>query len=158
MTAQQSNEEVSAAEGGQNWPELDQLVEEVKVKRTAELAAQEAQRNASQKAREDAERAWTNLAAARCLEELSERLKPLGVTARTIESLPGTYSAAMELARLPKGETAVIRIDTTASRNGPRTTVQVQRGNQQLPASIIGTNSNPELRKTLVETAQKLLA
>jgi hypothetical protein len=158
MAAQQPNEEAATAEAAPSWPELDQLVEEVKAKRTAELAAQEAQRNATLKASQDAEHAWSNLAASRCLDDMAGRLKPLGVTARSIEALPGTHSASLELSRLPKGETAVIRVDTTASRNGPRTTVQVQRGNQQLPATIIGTNSNVELRRTLVDVAQKLLA
>jgi hypothetical protein len=89
---------------------------------------------------------------------MAERLRDLGIVAKPVEALAGAYSVAVELSRLPKGDVAVIRIDTNASRNGPRTTVQVQRGSQQLPASIISSNSNGELRKTLVDIAQKLLA
>ena len=87
----------------------------------------------------------------------AERAAAAAATVR--EAVAGAQSAALELLRLPRGETATIRIDTSASRNGPsRTTVQVQRGSQQMPPVTLNVNSSAELRKTLVEIAQKLLA
>ncbi len=142
-----------------NWPELDQLVESIKTKRSEEIARQEEQRNASQRAAQEAQKAWSNIEAQRCLEEMATRLADLGVIARPTESVAGSASTALELTRLPKGEAATIRVDTTPSRNGPpRTTVQVQRGNQQLAPVTLNVNTNNELRKTLIEIAQKLLA
>lgn len=159
MTTQETNSksEITTAEDATGWPDLDKLVEDVKARRAAEQTAQEAQRAAAQKAAQDAAKAWESLQAQRSLDELAERLKDLGVVAKSVDALTGAYSIAMEFSRLPKGDVAVIRIDTSASRNGPRTTLQVQRGSQQLPASIITSNSNGELRKTLVDVAQKLL-
>lgn len=160
MTTPETTETNSTSESGgapQGWPDLDKLVEDVKARRTAELAAQEAQRAAAQKAAQDAAKAWENLQAQRSLDELAERLQDLGVVAKPVEALTGAYSVALELSRLPKGDVAVIRIDTSAARTGPRTTVQVQRGSQQLPAAIVASNTNGELRKTLVDVAQKLL-
>ncbi len=164
MTTQETNSQSESTtpaetqEETQGWPDLDKLVEDVKARRAAELAAQEAQRAAAQKAAQDAAKAWDSLQAQRSLDEMAERLKDLGVVAKPVEALAGADSVAMEFSRLPKGDVAVIRIDTSASRNGPRTTLQVQRGNQQLPAVIIGSNANAELRKNLIEVAQKLLA
>ncbi len=159
MTTQPLKDDTDSAATGAEWPELDELVEQVKTKRAEEQARQEAQRLAAQKATQDAARAWENIQAQKSLDELARRLEALGVVARTADTVPGGHSAALELSRLPKGDAAVIRIDTTASRNGPpRTTIQVQRGSQQLPATIISTNTNTELRKTLVDVAQKLLA
>jgi hypothetical protein len=158
MTTQETNSKAESTEEAQSgWPDLDKLVDEVKAKRKAELEAHEAQRNAALKAAQDADRAWESLEAQRSLDEMAERLKDLGVVPKPVEALAGGHSVALELSRLPKGETAVIRIDTNASRNGPRTTVQVQRGSTQLPAAIISSNSKGELRKTLVDIAQKLL-
>jgi hypothetical protein len=159
MTTQESSDDIDSAEAAQGWPELDKLVSDVKTKRVEELARQEEQRGRAQKAAQDAERAWAAIAARACLEDLAARVQDLGVVARPVETLPNSNSAALELTRLPKGEAATIRIDTTPSRSGPpRTTVQVQRGNQQLPAVIISSNTNGELRKSLVDIAQKLLA
>ncbi len=142
-----------------DWPELDQLVETVKTRRTEEIARQEEQRNAAQRATKEAQKAWATIEAQRSLEEMSARLTNLGVLAKPAEAVVGSHSAALELSRLPKGEAATIRIDTTPSRNGPpRTTVQVQRGNQQLQPVTLNVNSASELRRTLVDIAQKLLA
>lgn len=146
------------AESTQGWPELEQLVESVKTKRAEEITRQEEQRNAAQRATQEAQKAWAAISAQQSLEEMAQRLTDLGVTARPAETLPGTQSAALELSRLPKGEAATIRIDTTPSRSGPpRTTVQVQRGNQQMSPITLNANTGSELRKTLVEIAQKLL-
>lgn len=148
----------SARDTGE-WPELDQLVETVKTRRTEEIARQEEQRNAAQRATQEAQKAWATIEAQRSLEEMSARLTMLGVLAKPAEAVAGSHSAALELSRLPKGEAATIRIDTTPSRNGPpRTTVQVQRGNQQLQPVTLNVNSASELRRTLVDIAQKLLA
>lgn len=145
------------AKATSGWPELDKLVEDIKTKRTEEQARQERQRAESLKMAQDAERAWGNLQAQASLEELAGRLEPLGVVARPVDTIAGALSVAMEFSRLPKGETATVRIDTSGTRNGPRTTVQVQRGTQQLPAAVIASNTNGELRHNLVEIAQKLL-
>ena len=147
------------AEPDSGWPELDQLVESVKTKRAEEITRQEEQRNAAQRAAQEAKKAWAAIQAQQSLDELAQRLGDLGVTVKPTEAVAGAQSAALELLRLPRGETATIRIDTSASRNGPsRTTVQVQRGNQQMPPVTLNVNSSAELRKTLVEIAQKLLA
>jgi hypothetical protein len=141
------------------WPELDQLVETVKTRRAEEITRQEEQRNAAQRATKEAQKAWATIEAHRNLEEMATRLTTLGVLAKQAEAVAGSHSAALELSRLPKGEAATIRIDTTPSRNGPpRTTVQVQRGNQQLQPVTLNVNSASELRRTLVDIAQKLLA
>ncbi|MHB8574589.1 MAG: hypothetical protein ACYDCQ_04585 [Dehalococcoidia bacterium] len=139
------------------WPELDQLVETVKTKRAEEQARQEQQRAAQQKMSQDAERAWQSLQPQKNLDELAEKLQSLGVIAKPMEGISGAHSAALELSRLAKGDSAIIRVDTSGTRTGPRTTVQVQRGTQQLPAQIINSNTAGELRKTLVEVVQKLL-
>jgi len=152
-----TDEKPTAAQAARDWPELDKVVEEVKMKRAAEIAAQETQRNAALKATQDAEQAWTKLDVQRSLDELGTRLTTLGVVVKPLESVTGSHSLAVELSRLPKGDVAVIRVDTQASRNGPRTTVQVQRGSQQLPAVVVASNSNGELRRSLVDVAQKLL-
>lgn len=159
MTTQETPDDIDSAEQAQTWPELDKLVGEIKAKRAEELARQDEQRSRAQKAAQEAERAWTTIAAPASLEELSTRLSDLGVAAKTMETLAGAFSAALELSRLPKGETAIVRVDTTASRSGPpRTTVQVQRGNTQLPAVVLNGNTNAELKRVLVEVAQRLLA
>jgi hypothetical protein len=157
-TAKRSAASSTATEEG-GWPELDQLVESIKTKRSEEIARQEEQRNAAQRAAQEAQKAWSSIEAQRCLDEMATRLADLGVVARPTDTVAGSASAALELSRLPKGESATIRIDTTPSRNGPpRTTVQVQRGNQQLAPVTLNVNTNTELRKTLIEIAQKLLA
>lgn len=153
--AEAAEKAVPAKAGG--WPELDKLVEDIKTKRVEEQARQERQRAEAAKMAQDAERAWQNLQAQASLEELSNRLGQLGVVPRPVETLPGAFSAAMEFTRLPKGESATVRVDTSGTRNGPRTTVQVQRGSQQMPALVIASNTSGELRHNLVEVAQKLL-
>ncbi len=162
MTTSETNNEAGGAEVAEGsppqWPELDQLVETIKTRRAEEQARQEEQRSAAQRAAQDAQKAWAAIDAQASLEEMAVRLTDLGVVARPAEVI-GTQSAALELTRLPKGESATIRVDTTASRNGPpRTTVQVQRGNQQLSPITLNSNTIGELRRTLVEIAQRLLA
>jgi hypothetical protein len=155
MTAEQPGAAPASAEG--SWPELDKLVEEIKAKRAEEQARQERQRAEALKMQQDAEQTWQSLQARACLEEMAAKLAELGVIARPVEVLPGSLSAAMEFSRLPRGETAIVRIDTAPGRNGPRTTLQVQRGTQQLAPVAITSNTNAELRHSLVEVAQKLL-
>ncbi len=158
MTTQDTHDDIDSAAQASEWPELEKLVSDVKTKRADELARQEEQRTRAQKAQQEAEKAWGALRAAASLEELAARLGELGVVARPAETVPGANSAALELSRLPKGETAIIRIDTSSSRSGPpRTTIQVQRGTQQLSPTTLNVNSNSELKKHLIEIAQRLL-
>lgn len=160
MTAEQQAEqqqETTPAAPESGWPELDKLVEDIKTRRAEEQARQERQRAEQLKMQQDAEKAWQGLQAQTSLEELAGRLSGLGVSSRPVEGLTGGFSAAMEFSRLPKGESATVRIDTAPGRNGPRTTIQVQRGNQQLPPVPISSSTNGELRHNLVEIAQKLL-
>ncbi len=162
MTTQDTHDDIDSAAQAQTqsseWPELEKLVADVKAKREEELARQREQQTRAERAKQEAEKAWETLRAPASLEELARQLADLGVTARPAETLAGTNSAALELSRLPKGETAVIRVDTSPSRSGPpRTTIQVQRGSQQLSPTTLNVNTNSELRKQLVEIAQKLL-
>lgn len=162
MTTQDTHDDIDSAAQAQTqsseWPELEKLVADVKAKRAEELARQEEQRNRAQKAQQEAEKAWESLRASASLEELARQLAELGVAARPAETLAGVNSAALELSRLPKGETAIIRVDTAPSRSGPpRTTIQVQRGTQQLSPTTLNVNTNSELKKQLIEIAQKLL-
>ncbi|HLZ69998.1 MAG TPA: hypothetical protein VKV26_08840 [Dehalococcoidia bacterium] len=158
MTTQDTHDDTDSAAQASEWPELEKLVADVKTKRAEELARQEEQRTRAQKAQQDAEKAWETLRAQASLDDLAEKLGELGVTARTTETVAGANSAALELSRLPKGETAIIRVDTSPSRSGPpRTTIQVQRGTQQLSPTTLNVNTNSELRKQLIEIAQKLL-
>jgi hypothetical protein len=158
MTTQDTHDDTESAAQASEWPELEKLVADVKAKRAEELARQEEQRTRAQRAQQDAEKAWETIRAPASLEELANKLGELGVVARPAETLPGANSAALELSRLPKGETAIIRVDTSASRSGPpRTTIQVQRGTQQLSPTTLNVNTSSELRKQLIEIAQKLL-
>ena len=160
MTAEQQQEqqpETTPAAPESGWPELDKLVEDIKTKRTEEQARAERQRTEQQKMQQDAEKAWQGLQAQASLDELAARLADLGVAARPVESLAGIFSVAMEFSKLPKGESATVRVDTSPGRNGPRTTIQVQRGNQQMSPVPVSSSTNGELRHNLVEVAQKLL-
>jgi crotonobetainyl-CoA:carnitine CoA-transferase CaiB-like acyl-CoA transferase len=165
MTAEQQDQQQDAAPAQEaapampesGWPELDKLVEDIKTKRTEEQVRAERQRTEQQKMQQDAEKAWQGLQARASLDELAARLADLGVAAKPVETLSGMFSAAMEFSKLPKGESATVRVDTSPGRNGPRTTVQVQRGNQQMSPIPIASSTNGELRHNLVEVAQKLL-
>jgi len=156
----ESNSGAAAATASESdWPDLDQLVESVKAKRAEEVAREEERRNAVQRAAQEAQRVWSNLNAEEVLQAMAARLSQIGVVARPVETLAGAQSAAMEFSRLPKGEAATIRIDTAASRSGPpRTTIQVQRGTQQLSPVTLATNTQADLRKALLDIAQRLVS